>query len=160
MICHPVKRWLLPKRPLCDSLPLPLKRSRSFRSVTRAGGYPHSLPPTKMQSLPPAPDSGTVGEGLFSKKGNRFAASPIGSERVPIGAIQSLITTNKGGGGTSSSAAPVFTPSCVWLAPRREACPSLEMEMLCVRIEVSEVWGLAEEGTKVAVLLVLWNDLV
>lgn len=52
-----------------------------------------------MQSLPPAPDSGTVGEGLFSKKGNRFAASPIRSERVPIGAIQSLITTNKGGGG-------------------------------------------------------------
>lgn len=65
-----------------------------------------------------------------------------------------------GGGATLSSAATVFTPSHVWLAPRQKACPSLEMEMLCVRIEVSEVLGLAEEGTNVTVFLVLWNNLV
>lgn len=30
----------------------------------------------------------------------------------------------------------------------------------CENYEVSEVWGLAEEGTNVTVLLVLWNNLV
>lgn len=61
-----------------------------------------------------------------------------------------------------SSAATVFTPSQVWLAPRQKACPSLEVEInaMCENYEVSEVWGLAEEGTDVTVLLVLWNNLV
>lgn len=31
---------------------------------------------------------------------------------------------------------------------------------MCENYEVSEVWGLAEEGTDVTVLLVLWNNLV
>lgn len=32
------------------------------------------------------------------------------------------------------SAATIFTPSHIWLAARRKAGPSLEMEMPCVRI--------------------------
>lgn len=31
---------------------------------------------------------------------------------------------------------------------------------MCENYEVSEVWGLAEEGTNVMVFLILWNDLV
>ena len=64
-------------------------------------------------------------------------------------------------GATVNSAATVSRPSPVWLAPRQKACPSLEMEnAMCENYEVSEVWGLAEEGTDVTVLLVLWNNLV
>lgn len=99
MICHPAEIWLLPKMPLCDSLPLPLKCWSSFHLTTRPVGYPYSLPPMKTQNPPaptPASDSGTVADGSLRRETTLRGSR---SECVPLRSIQSLIITNKGGGG-------------------------------------------------------------
>lgn len=82
------------------------------------------------------------------------------SQRTLLKSIKSLIPTEKRRRHAEFSS---FHPDAVivWLVPRQRACPSLEMEMPGVRImRFLRFWGLAEEGTNVTVLLVLWNDLI
>lgn len=59
------------------------------------------------------------------------------------------------------SAATAFTPSppVAGATPKRLSI-FRNGNAMCENYEVSEVLGLAEEGTKVTVLLVLWNNLV
>lgn len=141
VICHPVKIWLLPKTPLCDSLPLPLKCSRPFHLATRCRISVLFATPEDAGSPTPTPPHLTArqrarvrdsGPG-FVEEGNDFAGRPI-DPNVCCSDQYSHSSQQVRGGATSSSAATSFTPSRIWLAPRPKACPSLEMEMPCVRI--------------------------
>lgn len=94
-----------------------------------------------------------AGEGSF-RRGTTLQVQPISvssrsTQRRPAGAMVVF----------SSAGPPRRSP--IWLAPRPRACPSLELEMPCVRISrFLRFSGLAEEGTHVTVLLELGHSLV
>lgn len=141
--------------PLCDSFPLPLECSSSFHSITRCRIF--ILRATQKRGGTPQIQQRDSWRRFTEE--NNSVGQPI---RVYAAHLLSHASRRWERRGAMLNSAPtVSTPSPVCLASRRKACPSLEMEnAMCENYEVSEVWGLAEEGTDVTVLLVLWNNLV
>lgn len=74
--------------------------------------------------------------------------------------IKSLITTDKGRSPVEFSSYHLYAITYLVGTTPKGLSVFRNGNAMCEHYEVSEVLGLAEEGTNVAVLLVLWNDLV
>lgn len=155
MICHPVKIWLLPQNATVRltsspftmfaflSLDHVLQDIHTLCHLRRRGTAPHltagqlARDRSEGKQLCRAADQSVCSSDPYS-----HASQPTGGCHVEFSSYHLYAITYLAGS----------TPKGLSIFRNGNA--------MCENYEVSEVWGLAEEGTNVTVLLVFWDNLV